>query len=278
MMHYNKSQLSVLISVYKSETAANLDKSLTSVFSQTLQPDQVVLVQDGPLNAELDQIISKWTTQEKKIITIALKQNSGLAVALNKGLERITADFIARMDSDDVCKPDRFQKQIEFLLKNQDVDVIGGWLEEIDENGRIVKDLVKFPVSHDECFSFFSRRNPLAHPAVVFRKRFFEKVGGGYDERFVGKNKQEDTELWFRGFKNGCVFANLPSVLLSFRRSSKFYERRSGLDSGLLFLKDRLKWNRSLGYGLAADLYAFGYFFMTISPGFVKRFLYQALR
>lgn len=270
--------VAVLMSVYYNEKPEYLGKALSSVFNQTLQPSQVVVVKDGPLSEGLEIVISEWIAREShRLKVIQLEKNCGLAVALNKGLEQIEAPFIARMDSDDISLPTRFEKQISYLLENPEVDILGSWIAEIDEKDLIIKPKVFYPEKHEGCFQLFAFRDPVAHPSVIFRSRFFLKAGN-YSERHVGENKNEDTNLWYRGFKNGCVFANIPEVLLHFRRSKSFYIRRSGLLRGKLILRDRLVINRELSYGFKANLFAFAYFILGMLPSRLKKLMYQYLR
>ena len=270
--------LSVLMSVYKSEKPEYLDMALKSVFTQTLRAGKVVLVKDGVLTAELDDVIEKYKKIENSLTILSFEDNRGLAVALNEGLKVINTEYIARMDTDDICVSTRFEKQIKFLEANKDIDVVGTFIQEINENGEVIKDIVKYPITHEECLKFFAKRDPMAHPTVIFRKSFFNKIGSFYDERFVGVNKQEDSDLWYRGFLSGCKFSNYPEILLKYRRAKSFYNRRSGLKYSFLILKEKIKRNRNLGYSKLADLYAVSYFFMSQMPGFIKKYLYQVAR
>ena len=271
-------QLSVLMSVYKAEKHKYLDQALQSVFNQTLKAGKVVLVEDGKLTIELDRVIEKWQKQEPSLVILPFEKNRGLAVALNEGLKIIDTEYIARMDTDDISLPTRFEKQINFLEANKEIDVVGTFISEINENNETIKDIVKYPVNHNECFQFFAKRDPMAHPTVMFRKSFFKKIGSFYCEKFVGVNKQEDSDLWYRGFLNNCEFSNIPEVLFKFRRASSFYTRRTGFHYGLAILKEKLKRNKKLGYGFSAVFYAFAYFFMSQLPSILKKYIYQFAR
>ena len=271
-------ELSVLMSVYKAERPQYLDMALRSVFSQTLKADKVVLVEDGRLTPELDEVIEKWKSAEASLVVLPFEKNRGLAVALNEGLKVIDTEFIARMDTDDIALPQRFEKQMDFLKNNKVIDVVGTFIQEINEKNEIIKDIVKYPVVHKECYEFFAKRDPLAHPTVMFRKSYFEKIGEFYTERFVGINKQEDSDLWFKGFLHNCKFSNIPEILFQFRRSESFYQRRTGFRYGLMQLKDKIRRNKKLGYGVSANLFAFAYFCMTQLPSVIKKYLYQLAR
>ena len=268
-------ELSVLMSVYKAEKPQYLDLALKSVFEQTLKAKEVVLVKDGELTNELNEIISKWQKQEKSLTVLDFKENRGLAVALNEGLKIIKTEYIARMDTDDICLPTRFEKQIKFLKENKSVDVCGTFIQEINENNEVIKDIVKYPVTHNECFQFFAKRDPMAHPTVMFRKSFFKKIGSFYDET---KRKNQDTAIWHKGFLHNCYFSNIPEVLLKFRRTSDLMSRRSSFFNALKLLKEHFKKNTDLNYGITANVYSFLYFCFTQMPCFIRRFAYQKLR
>ena len=133
----NTTTLSVLISVYKSEKPCYLDSSLESVIkNQTLKPNNVIIVEDGPLTTGLYDVISKWCNNPDVPITIIKNEvNLGLTKSLNRGLEYVNTDLVARMDSDDMARPNRFELQVKFFNENPNIDIIGGAIHEIDENG-----------------------------------------------------------------------------------------------------------------------------------------------
>ena len=270
--------LSIIMSVYNKENPIYLEKSLSSLLNQTYIADKIIIVYDGPISLLLSNVIDTWVSKyPKEVLIIRSEKNEGLSIALNKALLECKTEYIARVDTDDINLPNRFKTQIEFLEKKTHVDVVGSFISEINENGNVIKDCVKYPLSHSDCFEFFKKRDPLAHPAVMFRKSFFIKAGF-YSEKHVYPYNYEDTILWYSGFKYGCVFANIPEVLLHFRRSDDFYLRRGGYKKAFNFLIDRLKITRDLKLGKLSKLYALAYFCLAISPPFVKRILYTKLR
>ncbi|WP_058119571.1 glycosyltransferase [Photobacterium kishitanii] len=270
--------LSVILSVYHKENPSYLHDSLFSISNQLYLPSNVIIVIDGPIDDKLKNVINDWRDLVTfQVLIIKLNVNKGLSIALNKALLECNTEYIARVDTDDINLINRFKRQIEFLEKNTQVDVVGSFISEINENGNVIKDCVKYPLSHRDCFEFFKKRDPLAHPAVMFRKSFFIKAGL-YSEKHVYPYNYEDTILWYKGFKYGCVFANIPEVLLHFRRSEDFYLRRGGYKKAFNFLIDRLKIIRDLKLGKLSKLYALAYFCLAISPPFVKRILYTKLR
>ena len=125
---------SVLLSLYHKENFLALDQCFQSIWKdQTIQPDEIILVLDGPIGEELSQCVQKWQRIiGKSLRVIPLSQNVGLGKALNKGLEHCSNEWIFRMDTDDICKPDRFEKQIQFIQSNPNVVVVGGQILEFD--------------------------------------------------------------------------------------------------------------------------------------------------
>ena len=130
--------ISVLMSTYRGETADNLAASLESVFAQTLPPDQVVLVVDGPVPETQNEVIRRYhgDRRARGMTVLRLPENLGLACALNAGIGICTGDFIARMDSDDICMPDRLRLQHDYAVAHPDVDIVSSWSEEFYPEGR----------------------------------------------------------------------------------------------------------------------------------------------
>ncbi|WP_418846245.1 glycosyltransferase, partial [Phocaeicola sp.] len=124
---------SVLISVYNKENSLSLRQSLTSVFRQKLPPTEVVLLKDGPLTEELDKVIAEYVMRYPELKIVSLPVNQGLGKALNEGLKHCSYDLVARMDTDDIAKPDRFEKQIRVFQEHPELDVVGAWIDEFEE-------------------------------------------------------------------------------------------------------------------------------------------------
>jgi glycosyltransferase involved in cell wall biosynthesis len=265
----------VLLTIYSNDKFIYIDKCLQSILASSRLPDKIVIIQDGPVSNEINQLIKDYLEKhEGMIFFYKLNKNSGLAVALNEGLKYCDADVIIRMDSDDIMHKDRIKKQIDFLQSNTDIDVVGSYIAEIDEENNIIKKCVKYPLTHNKCYEFFKYRDCFAHPAVAIRRRFFDDVGG-YSEAHIDENKNEDTNLWYRGFLRGKHYANIPEVLLYYRRSSEFYKRRSGIKRSFYMLRDRLKMNFELEYGISGIFSAFLIFSFQLIPIKIKRLLYQ---
>ncbi len=269
--------LSVLMSIYHKEKPHYFDRCMQSIWDEQIRkPDEIVLVEDGPLTEELYAVVDRWGEKLGEVLKrVPLKKNIGTGGAKKIGVENCTHEYIAVMDTDDIATPERFEKQLAFLEQNEEIDVVGTYIREIDEKEQVVKELVKFPLTHDELYTFFAQRDPLAHPTTMFRRSFFDKVGNYRNDLHLA----EDTLLWYDGFRTGCRFANMDFVGLNFRRSRDFYGRRANMKKTIELLKYRLfHINRDLHYGIKADLYAIAYFGISIAPSFIKKILYNTLR
>ena len=225
---------------------------------------------------ELYSVIKKWNQKVPTYFkTIVLNENVGLANTLNEGLKVCNTPFIARMATDDISMPDRFQKQIEFLERNKEIDVVRTLISEIDEETVIINPLVKYPFTNKELYNFFKKTDPVAHSTTMFRKSYFKKDGNYKADLHLA----EDTLLWYDGFMNGCIFANLNYVGLKYRRTLDFHRRRANRKKIFELFNYRVKViNKNLDYGFVADTYVFVYFCILIAPSFVKKIAYQIFR
>ena len=214
---------SVLLSLYAKESPTFLASSLDSIFHQTLLPTEIILVKDGPLTAELDAIVSDYAVRYPVLKVVALPQNQGLGRALNEGLKHCSYDIVARMDTDDISKPDRFEKQIAVFRKHPELDLVGAWIDEFEEDIHHVISTRKLPERHEDVMSYATRRNPVNHPVVMFRKSAV-LAAGGYQHFPLF----EDYFLWVRMLKNGAKFYNIQESLLYFRTSPNMFKRRGG--------------------------------------------------
>lgn len=229
-------KFSVLISVYRSDNLEHFEKSLQSIWdNQTLKPNQIVLVQDGPVGDKIISVINKYKKiLGDKLCFLELPVNCGLANALNHGIQKCSHEIIARMDSDDICFPDRFEKQIAFFAKH-DVDILGGQLIEF---GKDIDDVISqrhVPVQHHDIVSFMKYRSPFSHPSIMLKKSVYEALDG-YDPSIF----PEDYDFFVRAYLKGFKFANLEDTILWFRMGedrSKAIKRRWGF----LYAKNELR-------------------------------------
>lgn len=215
------SNFSVLLSVYHREQVSFMRLSLDSVFNQTVKPTEVVLVEDGPLTPELYDVIDEYTKKYVELKVVKLAKNVGLGNALNEGLKHCSYELVARMDTDDICKPYRFERQLQLFAKHPEIDVCSSWIDEfIDETTNVVSQR-KLPEWNDDIIRYAKGRCPVNHPAVMYRRSKVLEVGGY-------QGFPEDMFLWVKLIMKGAVFYNIQESLLYFRTSEDVYRRRGG--------------------------------------------------
>ena len=219
----NDFHFSVLLSVYYKENPIFLLKSLDSIYNQTILATEVVLVKDGALTTELEKIIDEYTTRYPNLKIVSLHQNQGLGKALNEGLKYCTYDIVARMDTDDIAKPDRFEKQLKVFQEYPEIDVVGTWIDEFEGEPQNIISTRKLPETHQEIYQYAQKRNPINHPTVMFKKQAVIDAGGYQHFPLF-----EDYYLWVRMLLNGAKFYNIQESLLYFRFSPDMFKRRGG--------------------------------------------------
>ena len=237
MLDYNK--FSVLLSIYSKESSKNFKRAMESIYDeQELKPNEIVLVEDGPLTEELYFEIENQKKKLGEVLKIVkLKENRGLGVALEKGILECRNELVARMDTDDISMPTRFKEQIEYLKKNKDIDVLGTYMSEFVGDEKNIICIKDAPLSNFG--EYIKYRDPLNHPTVIFKKSKVIKAGN-YQEILL----DEDSPLWRRMIVNGAKFANLPKSLLYFRITDETYRRRGGwkyIKAEYLLQKESLK-------------------------------------
>jgi len=234
---------SVLLSLYHKENPIAFEECFQSIWiDQTIKPNEIVLVLDGPIGEQLNQCVKKWQNIiGNNLKIIPLSQNIGLGKALNKGLEQCSNNWIFRMDTDDICKPDRFEKQIQFIKDNPNVVLFGGQVLEFENELYDSQVLKTVPTTHDEIRLFSQKRCPFNHMTVAYKKSIILEVGGYQHHLFM-----EDYNLWLRILSSGYQVANIPDVILFARVGNGMHARRKGYqyiksEKQLLNLKKQLK-------------------------------------
>lgn len=272
-------KIAVILPVYKNDKVNYLSLAVESVLYQTYKNIHLYIGVDGPVGDDLKDSLDVIKRQERVSIVWFL-ENRGLACVLNDLLDICFKEgykYIARMDADDISENTRFENQMAFMNNHPEIDVVGGAIKEIDEEGKYRNKTIIYPEGSKECRDFFSKRNPHAHPAVLFRKSFFDKLNG---KKYRPEYRQnQDTMLWYDGMMAGTQHANIPNVVLNFRMTNAmFKKRRNGWDFAKKQFKDRLMINKGLGYGWKADVYGFAMFCMLVSPVWVKKVAYKVFR
>ena len=272
-------KIAVILPVYKKDKIENLRLAVESIVMQSYRDYHLYIGVDGPVGDDLADYL-KHLEKQSQISVVWFEENRGLACVLNDLLDicfKEGYEYIARMDADDISETTRFEMQMAYLEAHTEIDVVGGAINEIDEKGKSRGKTIVYPSGPSECREFFSKRNPHAHPAVLFRKSFFDKLGG---KKYRPEYRQnQDTMLWYDGMMVGTQHANIPDVVLNFRMTdAMFKKRRNGWAFAKKQFEDRRMINRGLGYGFGADVYGFAMFCMLVSPVWVKKIAYRVLR
>lgn len=215
---------SVLMSVYYKEQPAYLQQSMESILHQTIPASDFVLVCDGPLTPELDAVIEKMQQQFGIVLHVhRLKENGGLGKALNAGLEQCKYELVARMDSDDVSRPERCEKQLQVFTEHPEYSLVSGIVEEFDGDIHNVTSCRVVPETQQEILQFAKKRNPFNHPCIMYKKSSVQAVGSYQDFYLL-----EDYYLWIRMLQQGYLGYNIQEPLLWMRAGSAMYKRRGG--------------------------------------------------
>lgn len=200
------------MSLYHKESPKYLDLSLDSIVNNTVQPNQVVFMIDGPIGDELWQVVKKYKELHVYIEVYQLLVNKGLSSALNIGLGYCKNELVFRMDTDDICYPNRFETAVRIFDQYPELDLLGAYATMIDEKGNELK-LMTVPLTNKEIYKLVWTC-PFIHPTVVFKKSKLETVGG-YNPN--AGPRQDDYELWFRCVSAGLKCANIDEPLLYYR-------------------------------------------------------------
>ena len=265
---------SLLMSVYKNEQPLFLKASLDSIVAQTIQPDQVVIVKDGPLTPELEAVLESyhqiWGERYK---LISLPSNQGLGAALNEGTKYVTSEWIARMDSDDIAVPDRFEIQLDVIRNHPEVALIGGQVDEFAIAPTETIGQRSVPETDREIRKFLKFRNPFNHPTVMVKRSTLTTVGG-----YQSDGKIEDYFLWARILAQGEIGVNVPQVLVHMRVGSGMYSRRGdwGNLKHIMRLRHFMRVQGFISYSeeVTGCLMQVG---NILIPQYLRKFIYQTV-
>ncbi len=213
---------SVLMSIYHKENSIYFKHSIDSMLSQTAEPEEIVIVKDGPLTHALDRIINEYKNKNpSKITVVPLKANVGLGLALNEGLKACRNELVARMDTDDISLPTRCEKQLACFANDPDLDIVGTMVDEFyDDPAKIISSRI-VPTQHEPIYEFAKRRSPFNHPTVMYKKSKVLTCGG-----YSNMRRNQDVNLFARMLFNGCKAMNINESLLLFRSNDDLLKRR----------------------------------------------------
>lgn len=213
---------SVLMSLYIKENPSFLDQCLASIYSQTLRANEIVIVLDGPISKALEATIERWRPKLPLKI-LPQEKNQGLGIALNVGLQACKYELVMRMDTDDICVPDRFSTQLKYLEAHPETDILSCYIEEFDSVPGDLKQIRKVP-KKTEVNSYIKFRNPINHMGALYKKTKILGIGSYKD-----MPSMEDYYLWLRAIKGGLVIDNIQETLVYARVGNGMLTRRGGL-------------------------------------------------
>ncbi len=220
----NDLRFSVLMPVYFKENPEYFNTALESIVNQTLKPNEIVIVKDGALTQELDTVIKEYVSKFPQLFNIvSLEKNVGQGKARNAGLQACKYNIVALMDSDDIARQDRFEKQIKYLEIHPEVDCVGSFITEFEEDPNTVESIKAVPITHEEIFNFGKWRSPMNNMTVVYKKDKVLKVGA-----YNTFNFGEDYYLFAKMLMNGCKFYNFEECLVNARAGSRMLAKRVG--------------------------------------------------
>ena len=267
-------EYSVLISVYYKEKAEYLIECLESMVHQTVQPSEIVIVKDGKLTAELEDVLTKYKTKYQRLFKfVCLEKNVGLGLALAEGIKNCSHELIARMDSDDISIPNRCELQLREFAKDSLLDVCGGYIKEFCDSKEKVVYIRKVPLVDSEIKEYQKRRDAVNHVTVMFKK---SKVleAGNYQHALL----MEDSLLWTNMILHGATFKNIDDYLVYVRTGADMFKRRGGLKYFKKYKNGR-KIILQTGYISKWDYYytLLVQLIFSILPNSVREFVYEKL-
>ncbi|WIG78060.1 glycosyltransferase [Photobacterium damselae] len=230
------SNISIIMCVYRDDIPEALELAIDSILNQTVQCD-LLIYQDGYITENLSDVLNAYLNNDKvKLFINPINKGlaSGLNYLINKSIE-FGYEFIARMDSDDISRPDRIEKQVKYFNENSNIDVLGTSCREFGASFALEEK--HLPQSHEELLDFSITRCPFIHPSVMFRASVFTK-GHRYPENTT---LTEDMALWFQLLNDGIKFSNLNEVLLDYRLNENTINRRKGFKKAMSEINIRTK-------------------------------------
>lgn len=266
---------SVLMSVYKGENTEYFRASMDSLCNQTHPASQIVLVCDGPLGDELDMIVSEYKDKLGDILDVVqLPENKGTAYCANIGLKSCKNEYIMKMDSDDVCKSNRAEKQMSYLTDKPYIDILGSYIEEFKSADNTVIGVRQTPTTHEEIVKFAKRRAPFNNQTLVYKKEYAEKIGG-YSNDLV---RCEDYDFMVRMLMAGAKSANIPEVLVRYRVDKNNLKRRRNWKNTKSFFAVRKKIYK-MGFSGFWDyvLPCAGQLLLFITPSCITGLIYKLM-
>lgn len=267
-------KLSVLMSIYVKERPEYVEECFQSLLRQTVQADEWVVVEDGPLTEEMYNLLDRYQKAYPGLIKrIPLKENQGLGLALRAGVPECKNELIARMDTDDICREDRFEKQLKLFSDNTNLDICGSNIDEFENTPDNIVAKRTVPTTHDEIVKYQKRRDAFNHMTVMYKKTAVLSAGNYQDCPLM-----EDSYLWARMILNGSFCANIDEALVNVRIGHDMFERRGGWSYFRKYKAGRKK-VKETGFISSKDYYSTVavQFVIAILPNKVRGWIYKRM-
>ena len=264
---------SVLLTVYKSDNPEYFKLSLESMINQTKPSNDIVVVKDGPVTEQIENVIGELQKEHQEIHPLQLENNMGLGLALNEGLKFCQNELVARMDADDISMPTRCEKQLELFETNPELDIVGCPVKEFVGTPDNIVGKRNVPLDNEAIHKYNRRRDPFNHPTVMYRKSKVMRYGP-----YANYRKNQDTDLWIKLLSNGCKAANHPEYLLMFRFDEGTYKKRkSWINTKLLIEIRKNAWKNGCCSFVDFIFVACSQFGIFILPEGFQKFVYAKL-
>ena len=266
-------QYSVLTTLYAKESPEYLRACIDSMLNQSVPPSEYVIVKDGPLTPELENVLQEYCKISPIFKIVNLEVNSGCGLASIAGMKACSYEFVARIDSDDISLPNRCELELKMLEKEDDLAVVGSDLYEFEGEPSNITAIKKMPTAPEEIYEFGKRRNPFNHSTVMFRKSIIQANGG-----YAPLRRSLDLELFTKLLLKGCKCRNIDTPLVLFRTGSARVERKKNW-TNLKCDLDVYKRNYTEKYiNLFEFIYVvFRQFAFFVMPSSIAKILYEKI-
>ena len=267
-------KFSVLMSLYAKEKAEYFSQSMESILNQTVLPDEIVIVKDGPLTEELEKTLDGFVSANPSLYkTVPLETNRGLGLALAEGMLHCTNELVARMDTDDISRSDRFEKQLAEFEADPELDICGSHIIEFEDRPEHVVCKRTVPLDDADIKKYQKKRDGFNHVSVMFKKEAVMRAGN-YQSCML----MEDTLLWVNMIQTGAKCKNIDDTLVYVRIGKEMYERRGGYAYFKKYKEGRKK-VRKTGYISGFDYYVslVVQFAVAMMPNRLRGFVFKKI-
>ena len=265
-------EFSVLMSLYINEKPEYFRECMESILDQTVKPSEILIIKDGPVQEEIDYLLDRYDKSHPGLLRIlSYEVNRGLWYALALGVSECKYELIARMDTDDVARSDRFEKQLREFENDPELDLCGSYIDEFEgEVSNVVARRV-VPLEQNDIMRYQRRRDAFNHMTVMYKKSAV-LAAGNYQECPL----MEDTLLWVHMLMSGAKCINIPEPLVYARIGEGMYERRGGYTYFLKY-KDGRKKVYDSGFISKKDyiLTLFVQFIVALMPQKIRGFVFK---